>query len=250
MTIDYLKYRESPLEKARIADLVKILPRGRQTVLDIGARDGYISRLLADHFSRVTALDLEKLPFGFAGVEPVQGDVTCLAFPDYSFDVVCCLEVLEHIPLPILQKACSEITRVARNEVIIGVPYRQDTRIGRTTCSSCKQKNPPWGHVNSFDEHRLLGLFPVLKPVSTTFVGQQTEKTNSLSVFLMDLAGNPWGTYNQEEPCIFCGRPLSSLNKVSGVRKLLGALAVRLNEAQSWFASPSPIWLHVVFRKR
>jgi len=250
LTIDYAKYRDSPLEKARIADLLRILPRGRQTILDIGARDGYISRLLTDHFSRVTALDLKKPDFAVPGVDLVAGDVTCLAFPDNSFDVVCCLEVLEHIRPSQLQKACLEIARVARNEVIIGVPYHQDTRIGRTICSSCKQKNPPWGHVNSFDEHRLLGLFPALKPVSTTFVGQQTGKTNSLSAFLMDIAGNPWGTYNQEEPCIFCGCPLSSPKNGSGVRKLFGALAVRLNEAQSWLASPSPIWLHIVFRKR
>jgi SAM-dependent methyltransferase len=196
---DLRKYRGSEQETARTADLLRILPRGRHSVLDIGARDGHFSLLLTEYFSEVTALDLQRPAFAFPNVTTVAGDVTKLEFDDASFDCVFCAEVLEHIPD--VSKACAEILRVARHEIVIGVPFRQDTRVGRCTCSSCGKTNPPWGHVNSFDEDRLLRLFAGARLLSTSFVGTDASVTNPFSDFLMDLGGNPWGSYDQDEPC-------------------------------------------------
>ena len=98
-------------------------------MLDIGARDGHFSRLLTKYFLSVTALDVILPAFECPRVRRIAGDVTNLPFADASIDCVFCTEVLEHVPD--LEKACQEIARVARHEVIIGVPYRQDIRIGR-----------------------------------------------------------------------------------------------------------------------
>ena len=125
MPIDYDGYRESHTEQLRIFDLRRILPKNRESVLDIGARDGYISRVLTEYFERVVALDLELPKFEIPGVVTVQGNVTRLEFQDSAFEVVCCLEVLEHIPPQVLSRACLEIARVARHEAVISVPYRQ-----------------------------------------------------------------------------------------------------------------------------
>src|SRR5689334_16720178 len=70
------EYRRSEPELARTADLIRLLPRGRTSVLDIGARDGYFSRLFTDYFDEVTALDLEIPKFSFPHVTNVAGDVT------------------------------------------------------------------------------------------------------------------------------------------------------------------------------
>lgn len=251
MPVDYETYRQTPTEKARTADLLRILPSGRSSVLDIGARDGHISKLLREYFSEVTALDLIEPQFDIPGVSTVQGDVTNLQFDDGAFDVICCLEVLEHIPSGLLARACSELFRVVKHELIIGVPYRQDTRLGRTTCRTCRKKNPPWGHVNTFDEKRLRALFPKLRQVSTTYIGSTQERTNALSAFLMDLAGNPWGTYNQEEPCVFCGANLRPpAQSLFPLQKACGYAASRLNALQSRLSVPKPIWIHTVFRKK
>src|SRR5262249_20346926 len=158
---------------------------------EIGSRDGYHTRKLTDVFQQVTALDLSKPPFDIPRVTPVQGDVTCLDFPDRFFDCVLCAEVLEHVPA--VEQAAREIARVARHEVLIGVPYKQDTRVGRLSCSSCGKSNPPFGHVNTFDEHRLQELFQGLDPVTTHWVGTNRERTNAISTRLLDYAGNPWG---------------------------------------------------------
>lgn len=52
-----------------------------------------------------------------------QGDAQALTFPDNSFDVVVCLEVLEH--LPDYRKALNEIARVLRpkGRLIASIPY-------------------------------------------------------------------------------------------------------------------------------
>ena len=250
MTVDYVKYRESPLERERVRDLLSVLPRGRSTVLDIGCRDGYLERLLVERFDWVTALDLARPEIDHSRVIPVQGDVTDLRFADNSFDVVCCLEVLEHIPPARLRKACTEIARVARHEAVIGVPYRQDLRIGRTTCRRCGAKNPPWAHVNQFDERRLRDLFAGMECAGFTYVGESRNKTNRLAALLMDWGGNPWGSYNQEEPCIRCGAALEAPSRRSTAGRACAAAAARINRAHARLAKPSAIWIHAVFRKK
>jgi SAM-dependent methyltransferase len=239
-------YHEGERERARTDDLLRALPRGRRSVLDIGARDGYFSRLLTEHFAEVTALDLQKPDFEIPRVATVAGNVTKLAFPDGCFDCVFCTEVLEHVPE--VEKACREIMRVARHEIIIGVPFKQDTRVDRTTCRSCGKVNPPWGHVNSFDEDRLLRLFSGVRVVSKSFVGSTTEATNFLSAFLMDLAGNPAGAYEQDEPCIYCGAKLVPPNRKLW-RRACSVTAVSLNRVQAVWARPHGNWIHLLFSK-
>jgi len=241
-------YRASDSERARTADLLRVIPKDRRSVLDIGARDGHFSRLLTQHFTEVVALDLQKPGFEIDGVTTVAGDATNLDFPDESFDCVFCAEVLEHIPE--LEKACREIARVARHEIVIGVPFRQDIRRGRTTCAACGRVNPPWGHVNSFDEAKLSKLFSGLQVISKSFVGTTKHVTNGVSTFLMQLGGNPWGSYNQEEPCIHCGAKLIPPGPRPFWRKLCSGVAARLNSLQSRWSRPHGNWIHVVFSKR
>jgi SAM-dependent methyltransferase len=218
-------------------------------VLDVGARDGYLSRLLTERFEHVVALDLEKPTILHPRIEPIKGNATALTFEDNSFDVVLCAEVLEHIPVPSLERACHEIGRVARLSVIVGVPYKQDIRCARTTCGACGNKNPPWGHVNTFDEPYLSELFRNLSVGKLSYVGTNYERTNALSVALLDFAGNPYGTYDQDEPCIHCGEPLRKPTARNTLQKLATKTAYLLNRSQRLVMSARADWIHVRFDK-
>ena len=124
------------------------------------------------------ALDLRKLQWRHPRVHCVSGDVTHLEFADDSFDLVVCTEVLEHICPHRLAAACSDLERVTRQYLLVGVPFLQDIRVGRTTCDKCGFRNPPWGHVNAFDAPRLLAMFSrSLAMAQMSYVGT-TQETN------------------------------------------------------------------------
>jgi SAM-dependent methyltransferase len=191
--VDLAKYRQTESEQRRIADILQLVPGGSEVALDVGARDGYLSQLLADRVKSLTALDLETPSVSHPHVACVKGDVTQLSFPDASFDLVVCTEVLEHIRPELLRQACSELMRVASRHLLVGVPYRQDIRVGRTTCGICGGVNPPWGHVNAFDEELLRTLFAGWTVEKTSFVGHNDSSTNRVATLLMDLAATPMG---------------------------------------------------------
>lgn len=244
------EYRNRASEQSRVADLMGLLPLDVHSVLEIGARDGYISLRLAERGLSVTSLDLEKPLIKHQNIRCVQGDVTALEFPDKAFDLVFCSEVLEHIPPGMLRRACREIVRVATNYVLIGVPFRQDIRLARTTCGACGKVNPPWGHVNRFDEALLCKLFPDCEIIKTSFIGKTKQRTNYISCLLMDIAGNPYGTYVQEEPCVHCGSAIGRPRARSFVQKACTKAAVLLTRTQVLFAPEQPVWIHVLLKKR
>ena len=219
------------------------------SALDVGARDGHFSRILAKRFASVTALDLEPPRLNEPNIHCVSGDVTALEFPDDEFDLVVCTEVLEHIAPERLADACSELVRVTRGHLMIGVPFKQDIRVGRTTCAACRAANPPWGHINVFDEQRLRSLFPGLEVQELSFVGRNTESTNRLSTLLMDMAGNPYGTYGQEEPCLACGAKLMHPPPRSLFQKACTKTAFWTRFATQAWREPHPYWIQFLFRK-
>ena len=106
------RQRGTVREQLRIADLMSLTPKGKR-VLEIGARDCYLSRKLTALYPEVVALDLTKPEIDAPGITAVQGDVTGLRFANNAFDTVFCTEVLEHVPPEKLQQACNEIVRVA-----------------------------------------------------------------------------------------------------------------------------------------
>jgi SAM-dependent methyltransferase len=234
-------------EDLRLEGLLAMLPPERGTVLEIGARHGFVTKALAYHFDAVTALDLEKPGLQLDRVIAVQGDVRNLEFADNSFDCVVCSEVLEHVPE--MAAAAREIIRVARHAILIGVPYRQDTRVGRTTCVHCGKVNPPYGHVNRFDENVLQQLFTGVNLQEFRYVSANRERTNALSAWLLDRSRNCWGAYDQKESCIQCGGVLEPPRSISRVERLCGALGIRLYHMQMRFNRPQATWIHALFRK-
>lgn len=248
--MDLNAYHASPREKERVASLMHMLPSGQGSVLDIGARDGFITRQLADRFAQVTALDLERPSIDHPRIQCVGANAADLPFPDAAFDMVTCAEVIEHIPSPALERACREMARVARRYVLVGVPYRQDLRHGRTTCAACGKLNPPWGHVNSFDEHRLQALFDSMQALQTEYIGVAEPGTNAASAWLMNMAGNPWGTYAQEEPCVHCGAQLIAPTSRTVPQRGFAWAGERIRTTVGSTRSRHANWIHMLLGKQ
>lgn len=248
---DFKKYRESNKEQLRLSALQNILPFGCENVLEIGSRDCYITKILAQNYKSVTALDLIQPQIEHEKITPVQGDVTDLKFDNLSFDLAICTEVLEHINPDKLNTACNELSRVSKKYLVIGVPYKQDLRAYATQCKNCGTINPTCGHVNTFDEKRLYSLFREYTPVKTEFIGDNERRSNFLSYSIFKIFHFPFGSYQQEEGCIKCDQTLIK-PKLSVVAKLFCYAALALEIIQNKLISKKsrPNWIHILFEKK
>lgn len=244
---DIRQYRHKEVELERVESLLRVLPGDAIQVLEAGCRDGFITLKLAERYKSITALDLNMPQINHPHVRCMQGDITSLSFPDKSFDLVICTEVLEHIPPVALNKACSELSRVCRRYLLIGVPYCQDLRVHATRCVHCGMINPTTGHVNSFNELRLMSLFGNLPYRIVEYPGRGIYKTNRMSYAIYKRFGFPYGSYEQEEPCINCGKTLERPHLRLPAR-LICLFAKGLEFLQNKTGpSKSPVWIHLLW---
>ena len=94
----------------------RVLDKKSKSVLDVGCYDLFFSDNLKKMGYSCVSIDISPRK-----KEILKQSVEKLAFKDHSFDIVLCLEVLEHIKNPI--KALKELRRVAKNQLILSVPY-------------------------------------------------------------------------------------------------------------------------------
>jgi 2-polyprenyl-3-methyl-5-hydroxy-6-metoxy-1,4-benzoquinol methylase len=104
------------------------------SVLDAGCGEGETMVRLADCLpGRVAGVDVRTDCVAFArqrlpSAEISRQSVYDLAFPDGAFDLVLCLEVLEHLDRP--ATALFEMSRVSRRHIVVSVPHEPWFRIG------------------------------------------------------------------------------------------------------------------------
>lgn len=95
------------------------------SILDVGAGNGFFTHYLMEAFGHVTAMDFSELILAANPARAkVLGDVTALPFPDRSFDVVLCSNLLHHVVHP--QEAVDEMARVADAALVVSEPNRNN----------------------------------------------------------------------------------------------------------------------------
>lgn len=146
-------------------------PLSPSSTLDAGCGEGEtLARLGPSLGASVTAIDVEqscvdRVRARLPEVEARRGSVTALPFDAAAFDLVLCLEVLEHVPDP--GRAIRELARVCRGDLVVSVPYEPWFRLGsllRGNYVSGLGNHPE--HVNHFGRRSLAALVAsVAEPV-------------------------------------------------------------------------------------
>lgn len=100
---------ENALRNPWVGDLIHKTYDYPTKVLDIGCGGGYLTNYLASKGHLVTGIDLSQGSLDVASrsdvtksVTYLRGDAYELPFPERTFDVVCAMDILEHVEKPYL----------------------------------------------------------------------------------------------------------------------------------------------------
>ena len=135
-----------------LAALLDFWPRSVVSALDVGCGDGKLSAIIAQTTgTQFTGLDssaeaLSRLPY-----PGVLGDATSLPFEDGAFDSVITTDALEHMPDHEEHIAWSELFRVARDWVMVAVPFREEMLDATSICNSCEHAYHVNWHQRAYD---------------------------------------------------------------------------------------------------
>jgi SAM-dependent methyltransferase len=135
----------------RVSYVADVLRPGGD-LLDVGVGAGQFLNMLARSGKFGSVVGIDKARFTkYTEFEPnmskSDGDIANLQFEDDSFDVVTCMEVLEHIPPEVFVAGLAELRRVCRGQLIMSVPFCEPEPISKT-------------HMRRFEAADILELFP------------------------------------------------------------------------------------------
>lgn len=140
-----------------LVDILKILPRDIQSVLDVGCGDGVITNAIPQSI-RTVGIDISEEALKYVTREKRTGSIDKIPFPDHSFDLVMANDVIEHLPEQSFQTAINELQRVAKKYVLITVPFMENLAAGQTWCNHCQTEYHVNQHFRSFTIDKLQSL--------------------------------------------------------------------------------------------
>lgn len=163
LSANFLKHtNKNPLQKFLIENFYTSLialakPLKPQTILDVGCGEGFsLNKLVINGVGkRFEGLDSSKeaISLGkslFPNLILKPGSIYDLPYNNRSFDLIICLEVLEHLENP--QKALSEILRVSKNYAILSVPNEPFFMISNLLRGkNIKRLGNDVGHINHWN---------------------------------------------------------------------------------------------------
>lgn len=174
------KHRHNPVERKRIEDTISSIPSDARTILDAGCGSGvFLNSLKASWThpcSRFAGLDTSAEALKSVQAETHQASIADMPFEKGEFDVVTCLEVLEHLNDEDLASAVSELERVSRRYLLVTVPNQEDLLQNLAICPRCSCCFSPWLHIQSFNEDRLSSLFKTFRLEECRAIGPVTEQ--------------------------------------------------------------------------
>ena len=169
-------------------------------------------------------------------------DINSLPFAHDSFDLLTCLEVIEHLPSKTYESGLSELCRIANKYLIVSVPYDENLRPSHIECPSCFAKFHPYNHLRSFNEQKIVKLLDKFSftCVKIIYIGNSFTYLNPVKS-LKNINKNP---YPFNINCVVCGYPIegsSQGRKEKWIKKILKNI---------WPKKSKPIWILGLYQKK
>ncbi|MEQ8765862.1 MAG: methyltransferase domain-containing protein [Planctomycetota bacterium] len=233
-------------ERGRVVQTLSHLPKDIDSLLDIGCGDGKIAHVLSElgRGPSPVQLDFSQKALELCRGPRVRAQVDRLPFADRAFDACIAAEVLEHLPTDILERTAKEMCRVARRYVFVTVPYLEFLPEHDVRCEHCSQIFNAWGHLHSFDEARLLGLFEGLRPRRVEAFGPDRTDYPGALLYLRQRLGGQWLRWDLSF-CPACRQQVKSSGEGNLVARGCDFLYHRM---QRWLKA-KPTWLMGLFER-
>jgi len=241
---DLQRYEGNADQRLRARVVAAMVDPQAESVLDVGCGNGFVTRRLRAS-KLVVGLDpSEEALSHYDGVR-VLASGGWLPFADRSFDAVVCVEVLEHLSDELFGKVTNELARVARNSIVIGVPYRQDLRPGMTRCAECGCVYHVDLHCRSFNgPEDVAALFPGFGVEAVAYLGHARHIASRLFRWLRYALLGP-GAASDFTRCPACGSGATRTYRDEHGKRLRR----RLFDGLAWrMAKKQPNWMVVLLQ--
>lgn len=173
---DYLEY---PAEAERINATISIIPADTRTILDVGCGNGAfintLSTTFPDKFERIVGLDPSIEALKYVKPQKINNSIDSIPFESESFDLVSCLEVLEHLQEQEFCKGIGELQRVSKKYILISVPNNENLAQALVLCPKCFCAFNPYFHMRSFKKETFANLLTSFKPITIVEIGPEAE---------------------------------------------------------------------------
>jgi cyclopropane fatty-acyl-phospholipid synthase-like methyltransferase len=126
--LDHLKHdhtHENPRHVKIKKDLKSIIKKG-MNILDLGCGTGITTKYIAELNAKVTGIDLSSKLIEFAkensiheNIEYFADDITKVDLGKQKFDLICLIDVMEHIPKENIQGLIENINKYSHENTII-----------------------------------------------------------------------------------------------------------------------------------
>lgn len=197
------RYQSDYDQRLRARVVASMIDPGVESILDVGCGNGFVTRHLNAR-QRVVGLDASPEALAHFDGKSVLGAADNLPFQKGEFEAVTCCEVLEHLPAEVFRSAVSELRRVARKYILVGVPYHEDLSVNMTRCGHCGTIYHLWLHRRSFrSPATVCRYFPEFAINASAFLGQRLEILSAAFRFVRKLA--PPSARSDLARCPQCG---------------------------------------------
>lgn len=240
------QYGKAGYYKERTDFVLSLIPSEIQSVIDLGTGTGDIVNRLSSGMT-VAGLDLSEVALKHLQKPGILGSISSLPLTDRSFDLVICLEVIEHMPPSDFERAIVELERVAKTWLLIGIPYRENLLERTVKCSKCNRLFHADTHFRRFGSpSELSGLFKQFKMCEYHLFGPSGPRKLVWIEELKHKLGQfvPWESFFV---CPFCGNN-EAPEKVLHYRRMVRVLEL-FERLLLKTRTSLPFWLIGLFKR-
>lgn len=233
----------------RLNTIINLIPEDVKSIIDIGCGKGEIINYLKNknNKKKIMGVDISDINKKHITTKFLIGKLPKINVKNKSYDLVLCLEVLEHINSKNYYNSLDEIERIAKKYIIIGVPYNENLDSKKIKCNICKNIFHVDGHLKSFKEKDIINLFNKFVLKERLLIGKPYKR----KIKLLDQLNNFIDLYYQQDNffCPYCNKYYKKINKISILKILLRKIITLIHSFFLIFKKYKPYWIIALYKR-